>query len=190
MKGVQMSSARLFRNITAFGLTLLLVSAGAAANAKVIVAKASTVKLTASANGANVTGGKGVATGSASAVFTINTSKETICYNLKEQGLVGVNYSHIHKGATGIDGAVVVDLNAKKFNVVGNTCTTVGKAILGDIALNPSQYYFNVHTAAFPNGAVRGQLSNGKKPKPAATSTTSPKPSSSATPKATKSSKY
>jgi hypothetical protein len=76
MKGVHMSSARLFRNITAFGLTLLLVSAGAAANAKVIVAKASTVKLTASANGANVTGGKGVATGSASAVFTINTSKE------------------------------------------------------------------------------------------------------------------
>ena len=32
------------------------------------------------------------------------------------------------------------------------------KNLLKDIIRNPENYYVNVHTAAFPNCAVRGQL--------------------------------
>ena len=158
-----MSSMKVIRNLTAAGLTLLLVSAGGIANAKVINGATTLVRLTATALGSNETGGLGVKTGSASAVFTLNVVKGTICYSLKDRGLVAVKYSHIHRGASGTDGAVVVNLNAKNFNAVGNTCTSATKTLLSDIVRNPSMYYFNVHTAAFPNGAVRGQLTNGKK---------------------------
>jgi hypothetical protein len=185
-----MSSMKVIRNLTAAGLTLLLVSAGGIANAKVINGATTLVRLTATALGSNVTGGLGVKTGSASAAFTINVAKGTICYSLKDRGLVAVKYSHIHRGASGTDGAVVVNLNAKNFNAVGNTCTSAKKTLLSDIVRNPSMYYFNVHTAAFPNGAVRGQLTNGKKATPVKKSTASPTPSTSPTPTPTKTSNY
>lgn len=39
-------------------------------------------------------------------------------------------------------------------------CTTITVAGLAQaIATNPSQYYVNVHTSDFPNGAARAQLS-------------------------------
>ncbi|MBS1786273.1 MAG: CHRD domain-containing protein [Acidobacteria bacterium] len=32
------------------------------------------------------------------------------------------------------------------------------KSQINDIMKNPGNYYVNVHTAEFPNGAIRGQL--------------------------------
>ena len=35
---------------------------------------------------------------------------------------------------------------------------TVADALAQDLAANPADYYFNIHTTAFPGGAIRGQL--------------------------------
>ncbi len=37
-------------------------------------------------------------------------------------------------------------------------CVPVEPALAADVGQNPSDYYVNVHNAAFPGGALRGQL--------------------------------
>ncbi len=162
------------------------------ASTPAIAARSYPVKLKAVATGANVLAGKGSPTGSGSAAFIIDVSKGTICYSIKSKALAAINGVHIHAGAAGVDGPVVVALNAKQFNKPGNTCVKAASAVLGDITTNPGKYYFNIHTNKFPAGAVRGQLtgtaSTSKAPTTKAPTTTVPSPKASAT--TTPSSKY
>ena len=70
--------------------------------------------------------------------------------------------AHIHKGNFGKNGAVVVPLigttvPAGVFAVSG-TATGLDPALVKDIARHPLSYYANLHDAAFPGGAARGQL--------------------------------
>lgn len=122
----------------------------------------SVTKLVVKATGTNESMNKGAKTGSSSGTFILNESKNTLCSNVKTSGLTGVVASHIHKGAQGVDGGVVVPFNVSKFNKSGQTCVKVAHALLADIAMNPNMYYFNVHTKTVPSGAVRGQLAISK----------------------------
>ena len=67
--------------------------------------------------------------------------------------------SHIHTGAAGVNGGVLVPFGATSF--VRSGCTTTTKAIIDGILANPSGYYVNVHNASYPGGAIRGQLKKG-----------------------------
>jgi hypothetical protein len=97
---------------------------------------------------------KGAPAGHGTAAITINGTK--VCW--KFSGLTGIDKptaAHIHKGAAGTAGPVVVPFGAA-FKPTGCMATTaaLAKAILAA----PSSYYVNVHTAKFPGGAVRAQL--------------------------------
>ena len=75
--------------------------------------------------------------------------------------------AHIHKAAAGVNGPIHWD-----FLEAGNPVASVpgqpaqlrgvararAAAVLADLLANPSNYYVNVHSTAFPGGAVRGQL--------------------------------
>jgi hypothetical protein len=72
---------------------------------------------------------------------------------------------HIHLGAVGVAGGVVVPLfvaptpptnarHIKQSGVATPNAGTTGTAL----CQNPSLYYVNYHTTAFPGGAIRGQL--------------------------------
>src|SRR5947208_106208 len=67
---------------------------------------------------------------------------------------------HIHKGVRGQNGPVVVPFSpVPDANGNAQGCVAVkDNALLMDILTHPSNYYFNVHNADFPNGAMRGQL--------------------------------
>ena len=99
---------------------------------------------------------KGPATGSGIAVLHLNAAKGSVCWTFsKVKGIGTPQSAHIHKGAAGASGAVVVPLGAA-YKAKG--CTKASKSTIGAIEEHPNSYYVNVHTKKYPNGAIRGQL--------------------------------
>ena len=113
-------------------------------------------------NGANeVPAGSGDMDASANAFVSFNTATETLTWRLTNiQNLDGTfRFWHIHTGAAGSNGPVLVDFGASftgtdvPYTAAGTNATEVSQIIA-----NPAGHYFNVHTTTFPPGAVRGQL--------------------------------
>ena len=67
---------------------------------------------------------------------------------------------HIHRGAAGINGPIVVDFAPTPGPGPFDICVP-GGAVADEIAANPLSFYLNAHTRPFPAGAVRGQLEPG-----------------------------
>lgn len=66
--------------------------------------------------------------------------------------------AHIHMGAAGSNGSVVVDLMASFSDGVSVTNAAVDGDVAASILDAPGHYYFNIHNGEFPSGAIRGQL--------------------------------
>jgi len=94
-----------------------------------------------------------------------NVGSANVCWDLTYFNIDGTPVAaHIHAGAVGVNGPIVVPAPpAVSFtNLDPNTssgCTDTIAANVEKIMAAPSQFYINVHTALFPLGAIRGQLS-------------------------------
>lgn len=82
-----------------------------------------------------------------------------LCYLLEVDGLEGVTAAHIHEGGKGSKGAPVVTLSIEDSGG-DDICVNVDAELLKTIAKNLGKYYVNVHTEAFPEGAIRGQMND------------------------------
>ena len=83
---------------------------------------------------------------------------ETICYRLTVSGIAPpAAAAHIHAGAVGVAGPVVVTLNPPTSGT-SEACVSVDRSLIKAIRKVPANYYVNVHNAEFPAGVVRGQL--------------------------------
>lgn len=97
--------------------------------------------------------------GAGFALVQIDRSARSVC--VEDAAFGGIDTTilfHIHKGAAGVNGPVVV--NFTPLLSTGNVgCVPVeDRHLLNDIRKHPAQYYINVHTELFPGGAIRGQL--------------------------------
>jgi hypothetical protein len=91
-------------------------------------------------------------------VVLVVPSMDEVCYVVTQHDLSStVIAAHIHKGAKGTNGPVVVPFNAP-VNGKAMGCVTVADALAQDLAQNPRNYYVNVHTTNHPAGEIRGQL--------------------------------
>jgi hypothetical protein len=97
--------------------------------------------------------------GTGTANLTLNQGQGEICLEIEVQNISTPVLQHIHRGAAGVNGPVVVDFTGLLPGGGDGCVSGVDRALIKDIRQNPEGYYFNVHTGDFQGGAVRGQLS-------------------------------
>lgn len=95
--------------------------------------------------------------GKGTASLTFDSDKGQLCYMLMSSGTDAPTMAHIHKGAAGVAGSVVVPL-APPVSGMAEGCAPVVADTLSAMMANPADYYVNIHSATFPKGALRGQL--------------------------------
>jgi hypothetical protein len=118
--------------------------------------------LQASLKGKDEVPGPGAAANtSGKADFKLKKKKRKICFTIihklsPDDPLRG----HIHAGAAGVAGDIVVTLfdgaTGRPSPISG--CVKTSKSLIKQIKKTPEAFYCNLHSAAFPNGAIRGQL--------------------------------
>lgn len=107
------------------------------------------------------------------ALVTLNSGQEEVCFEVTFSGLTGtVNDSHIHEGAAGTRGPIVIRFAQPEYPpfpvaTAGTAarCVFASRELIKRIRDNPELFYVNVHTRSTPanpgdrpGGAIRGQL--------------------------------
>jgi hypothetical protein len=107
--------------------------------------------------------------GSGTAHVTVNVGQGRVCWNLTDlANLDTITAAHIHEAPSTAAGPIRIS-----FFHFGQPLDTEGctegsaqfpfdRARLTDVIQNPQNYYVNIHTTAFPPGAIRGQLSKNR----------------------------
>lgn len=139
----------------AFAMTLALSVSAAS------VALATGRPLHAQLTAASEVPGPGDVDATGDATLRLNQGRHRICYRVDVSGLtLPATGAHIHAAAAGLTGDVVVTLTPPDETGVSSGCVTdLERSLIKDMRKHPAQYYVNVHTSDFPEGAVRGQLS-------------------------------
>jgi len=115
--------------------------------------------LSAILTGAAEVPGPGDPDGDGTALVTLNQGQGMVCFELVVSDItLPATAAHIHAGAAGVGGPVVVSLAAPDETGVARGCREADPELIKAIRQTPEAYYVNVHTADFPAGAVRGQL--------------------------------
>jgi CHRD domain len=107
------------------------------------------------------TGAKGLGDRNGRGSFSATLDGRQLCYGIQVKNLDDDPVaSHIHRAGKNAAGPVVQELDAPATGDPGasSDCVRVSRSLARGLRRSPGKYYVNVHTAKFPNGAVRGQL--------------------------------
>jgi len=139
-------------------LAALGIATAALVGSAVATAEAGGRPLSTLMSGAEEAPGPGDPDGTGTASFTINPGRGEVCFELTVADIEPATAAHIHVGAVGVPGPIVVPLDPPTSGSSSGCVTGVDRALAIDLIRNPEQYYVNVHNDVFPGGAVRGQL--------------------------------
>jgi hypothetical protein len=119
-----------------------------------MAAGAAAQSYTAGLTGANEAPNPGDPDGTGTALITIDGTN--VHYQIVTRNIATPSAAHIHRGAPGLGGPVVIGFDVN--SLTNGTISGASQAIINEIVANPGNFYVNVHTSAFPGGAVRGPL--------------------------------
>jgi len=85
-----------------------------------------------------------------------------LCFSLLVRGIATPTAAHIHSGLPGANGGISITLTSlPSSGTLGSSAgclTGLAAGTINQIKASPGKFYVNVHNAAFPSGAIRGQL--------------------------------
>jgi uncharacterized membrane protein len=89
------------------------------------------------------------------ATVIIDNVANTVSWSIMAQNIaLPLTGAHIHTGAYGVAGPVIVDFNA---SLTGSNMFDADLAMIRG-PVNATAFYVNLHNAVYPGGAIRGQL--------------------------------
>ena len=95
--------------------------------------------------------------GTGTATIRMRAGQGQACFQITTTNLPPAVAAHIHTGAAGTAGAVLIPL-ATPQDGKASGCVAAGRGVVKSVLADPASFYVNVHTAEFPGGAIRGQL--------------------------------
>lgn len=92
--------------------------------------------------------------------FSATLDGRTFCYGIQVKNIANPVAAHIHPGGPQARGPVAIPLKqpAKGDPGASSQCVRLSRSQASALSADPGNFYVNVHTAALPNGAIRGQL--------------------------------
>ncbi|MES2698271.1 MAG: CHRD domain-containing protein [Pseudomonadota bacterium] len=106
-----------------------------------------------------VPSGAGDRDGMADAEISVSDATDQVCWEVKNVTNIGpVTAAHIHFGRAGTNGPPVFTLTQSNEGR-WQGCKNRSEWTENRLQNNPADFYVNLHTADYPNGAIRGQLS-------------------------------
>lgn len=138
-------------------IPLLALSTAGLGTALAVPAHAAVTSFSTVMTGSQERPGPGDPDAIGSAIVTLDSSTGSVCVRWHLRNVDPITAAHIHAAPAGVPGPVVVPLPTPVGDF-SEGCTTASPALVQNIINNPANYYVNVHNAAFPGGAMRGQL--------------------------------
>ena len=111
-------------------------------------------KLTTTLSGGAERPGPGDPDGTGTARITVNAGQGRVCWDVTVSNIDAATAAHIHRAPPTAAGPPVVTMAPP----TGHGCAEVARALAQELIRTPGAFYVNVHNAAFPAGAIRGQL--------------------------------
>jgi len=164
-------------SVIALALGVLTAGCGSSssvANPTVSVRPVFTATLSPASENPPIVGAEASGSGTATVTFDVtkdaagNVTASTATFAVTLTGFPAgtpINAAHIHPGAAGVNGGVLVSTTLAPGEVVlanGSGSFTkvnnVDPAVTQNIINNPAGFYFNVHSTVNPGGVARGQL--------------------------------
>jgi hypothetical protein len=111
--------------------------------------------------GAEEKPGPGDPDGSGKATIGVDERNKRVCFELEASGIGAPDNAHIHEGAAGVAGDIVVTLvppSGSSAPFKSSDCVAAEADLLAKIKAGPQNFYVNIHNAEFAAGAIRGQL--------------------------------
>lgn len=106
--------------------------------------------------------GPGDPDGTGTAQIRVDPRQGQLCWDVYARQIDAATAAHIHRGAAGSAGPPVLPLTTPDAAGRSQGCATIAQPLASEIVMQGHNFYVNVHNAAHPAGAIRGQLRSGE----------------------------